>query len=146
MTKYIEFVKVHDMGKIQNPSYEGDAGFNLVCCQTTELKPLIPTNIHLGVEVALPAGMSAMFVTRSHAISKGIFVFPTLIDSGYRGLLWAYAINFGAETQIVLPGVSIVQLLPVLTLADDIRVVETNKLPESIRGNRGFGSSGGAML
>src|SRR5207237_10841847 len=92
---------------------------------------------------ALPDGYAGFGQARSglaarHAIS--VFNAPGLIGSGYRGEVRVVLLNPDrAHAFVVEPGMRIAQLvvLPVPAL----ELVETDELPESERGVRGFGSS-----
>ena len=65
---------------------------------------------------------------------------PGLIDSGYRGEIRVVLLNTDAsKTFRVAPGDRIAQLV-VLALPE-LRITETDELPESDRAQRGFGSS-----
>jgi dUTP pyrophosphatase len=122
-------------------AYAGDAGLDLSSCKRLELAPgeraLVPT----GLAVAIPDGHAGFVQPRSGLAAKhGITIVntPGLIDSGYRGEVQVALLNTDArETFVVEQGMRIAQLvvlaLPELELVDE--------LPDSERGERGFGSS-----
>ena len=65
---------------------------------------------------------------------------PGLVDSGYRGELRIILLNTDREHAFeVEPGMRIAQLVLLPVPAVELRVVD--ELPESERGERGFGSS-----
>jgi dUTP pyrophosphatase len=65
---------------------------------------------------------------------------PGLIDSGYRGEVRVVLLNTDrSETFVVEPGMRIAQL--VVLEVPQLELVETEELPGSERGVRGFGSS-----
>ena len=65
---------------------------------------------------------------------------PGLIDAGYRGELVVILLNTDREHGFVVePGVRIAQL--VVLPVPEVELVETEELPASERGVRGFGSS-----
>ncbi len=96
-----------------------------------------------GLAVAIPEGYAGFVQPRSGLASRhGISVVnaPGLIDSGYRGEVRVVLLNTDrAETFVVEPGMRIAQL--VVLEVPQLELVETEKLPESERGVRGFGSS-----
>ena len=96
-----------------------------------------------GLAVAIPEGHAGFVQPRSGLASRhGISVVnaPGLIDSGYRGELRVVLLNTDrAETFVVEPGMRIAQL--VVLEVPQLELVETEELPESERGVRGFGSS-----
>ena len=124
-------------------AYSGDAGLDLSACERIELAPgeraLVPT----GLAVAIPDGFAGFVQPRSGLATKhGISIVntPGLVDSGYRGELQVALLNTDLrETFVVEPGMRIAQLvvLPVPSLD----LLEVDELPESERGERGFGSS-----
>ncbi|MDE7262648.1 MAG: dUTP diphosphatase [Oscillospiraceae bacterium] len=100
---------------------------------------LIPT----GVAVAIPAGYVGILASRSSmgvrngvGFSNGIGV----IDSDYRGPLRVGLHNLREAPYTVQPGDRIAQLLVVPVACPELEVVDA--LPETERGEGGFGSTG----
>ncbi len=124
-------------------AYAGDAGFDLAACDPVELGPGERAVVGTGLAVAIPEGYAGFVQPRSGLAARhGIAVVnaPGLIDSGYRGEIRVVLLNTDrSQGFLVEPGMRIAQLvvLPVPELA----LVETDELPESERGVRGFGSS-----
>jgi dUTP pyrophosphatase len=127
------------------PAYAkpGDAGLDLRASESVTLEPgerrLVPT----GLAVAIPEGHAGFVLPRSGlAMHKGVTVLnaPGLIDSGYRGELKVLLINHGAEAVGIERGERIAQL--VVQPVARVRLVEGERLPDSARGEGGFGSTG----
>jgi dUTP pyrophosphatase len=127
------------------PAYAkpGDAGLDLRASESVTLEPgerrLVPT----GLAVAIPEGHAGFVLPRSGlAMHKGVTVLnaPGLIDSGYRGELKVLLINHGAEAVGIERGERIAQL--VVQPVSRARLVEGERLPDSARGEGGFGSTG----
>lgn len=127
------------------PAYAkpGDAGLDLRASEAVTLEPgerrLVPT----GLAVAIPEGHAGFVLPRSGlAMHKGVTVLnaPGLIDSGYRGELKVLLINHGAEAVGIQRGERIAQL--VVQPVARARLVEGEWLPDSARGEGGFGSTG----
>lgn len=140
------FKKDHPDARVKPPSLPGDAGINLYCVEDTPL-PAHPTitKVELGIRVALPDGLVATMITRSGAVMRGLFCLPGLIDTGYRGPLFAFVVNLSGSEQMVMAGESIVQLFLLLNCTpglDILDVTEMGELPSSIRGTNGFGHTG----
>jgi dUTP pyrophosphatase len=121
----------------------GDAGLDLRASEAVTLESgerrLAPT----GLAVAIPEGYAGFVLPRSGlAMQKGVTVLnaPGLIDSGYRGELKVLLINHGAEAVGIERGERIAQL--VIQPVAHARLVEEERLPDSARGARGFGSTG----
>ncbi|MCG8469832.1 MAG: dUTP diphosphatase [Gemmatimonadetes bacterium] len=102
---------------------------------------LVPT----GLRIAVPEGYEAQVRPRSGlALRHGIVLpnAPGTIDADYRGEVAVILCNTGDETFEIARGDRIAQLVlsPVARLEWD----ETTELPESRRGEGGFGSTGEA--
>jgi dUTP pyrophosphatase len=129
------------------PSYRtsGSAGVDLYAAVSEPVvlmpgeRKLIPTGIH----IALPPGYEAQVRPRSGlALQYGIGMVnsPGTIDSDYRGEIAVILINWGSEPFTIQRGDRIAQLIvaPVAHIEWD----ETDSLPESERGEGGFGHTG----
>jgi dUTP pyrophosphatase len=124
---------------------DGDAGADLVASEDVLLAPgggraLVPT----GMAVAIPAGYAGFVQPRSGlALKHGVTCLntPGLIDSGYRGELKVLLVNTDpTEPFQVRRGERIAQL--VVQRVEHVHFAETDVLPESTRGEGGFGSTG----
>lgn len=135
--------RLRDDAVVPGRAYAGDAGLDLAACERVELAPGQRALVGTGLAVAIPDGYAGFVQPRSGLAAKhGITIVntPGLVDSGYRGELKVVLLNTDAtEPFVVEPGMRIAQLvvLPVPGIAP----VEVVELPESERGERGFGSS-----
>ncbi len=129
------------------PSYAhpGDAGADLHAAVDLTLDPgeraLVPT----GIAMALPEGYVALVHPRSGLAAKhGISIVnaPGTIDAGYRGEVKVCLVNTDRDDPFaVRRGDRIAQLVIQRVEAADF--VEADDLPESARGEGGYGSTGG---
>lgn len=128
------------------PSYShpGDAGADLSSAESLTLLPGGRAVVGTGVSIALPKGYVAFVVPRSGLAAKhGITVVnsPGTVDAGYRGEIKVTLLNTDKESSFdINVGDRIAQLI-VMPFAQ-ARFIEVEKLPESERGEHGFGSSG----
>ena len=102
-------------------------------------RAMIPT----GIALALPPGHEAQVRPRSGLAARhGITLLnaPGTIDADYRGEVSAILINLGEKTFTVEPGMRIAQMVVAPVVSVDW--TETDDLPESVRGEGGFGSTG----
>ena len=124
-------------------AYSGDAGLDLAACDRVEVGPGERAVVPTGLAVAIPDGYAGFVQPRSGLASRhGISVVnaPGLIDSGYRGEIRVVLLNTDRREKFVVePGMRIAQL--VVLPVPELELVETEELPESERGVRGFGSS-----
>jgi len=100
---------------------------------------LVPT----GIAVAIPPGYEFQIRPRSGlAIRHGITVVnaPGTIDAEYRGEIKIGLINLGKETFRIERGQRIAQM--VLARVEQVKWSEVARLPETARGDGGFGHSG----
>jgi dUTP pyrophosphatase len=129
------------------PAYatDGDAGADLVAAEALTLAPaggraLVPT----GAAIAIPAGYAGFVQPRSGlALRHGVTCLnsPGLIDSGYRGELKVLLVNTDpTEPFTIERGDRIAQI--VIQRVEHCSFVEVTELPDSERGEGGFGSTG----
>jgi dUTP pyrophosphatase len=135
--------RLRDDAALPARAYSGDAGLDLAACERVELGPGERAVVGTGLAVAIPEGYAGFVQPRSGLASRhGISVVnaPGLIDSGYRGEVRVVLLNTDRrDTFVVEPGMRIAQL--VVLAVPELELVETEELPESQRGVRGFGSS-----
>jgi dUTP pyrophosphatase len=99
--------------------------------------------IATGLAIAVPNGFEAQVRPRSGlALKHGVTVLnsPGTIDADYRGEIKVILINLGEEPFIIERGMRIAQL--VIGRINPIAWQEVETLPDSDRGDGGFGSSG----
>ena len=126
-------------------AYEADAGLDLAACERCEVGPGERAIVPTGLAVAIPEGYAGFVQPRSGLAARhGISVVnsPGLVDAGYRGEVLVILLNTDQrETFVVEPGMRVAQL--VVVPVPQVDVSEVAELPESERGPRGHGSSGG---
>jgi dUTP pyrophosphatase len=99
--------------------------------------------IGTGLKLAIEPGYEFQVRPRSGlALKKGLTVVntPGTIDSDYRGELCVVIINLSRADQFIKLGDKIAQIVPAPILLDIIEYVDN--LPETLRSDKGFGSSG----
>lgn len=129
------------------PAYETahSAGMDLAAAVSddTPLPPGERTLVPTGLSIALPEGYEAQIRPRSGLAARhGVTVLntPGTIDADYRGEVKVILANFGTEAFVIRRGERIAQLV----VAPVLRGVweEVAELPETARGEGGFGSTG----
>lgn len=93
-----------------------------------------------GVSVQIPEGWCGIIVSKSGLNVKHGILSTGLIDSGYVGTIRVKLYNNGTEPFSVDGGMKISQLVVVPCMIDELVLVDS--LPDSERGNNGFGSTG----
>lgn len=143
----VYFKKLPHASDLDLPSYESAAAAGMdiraALDEPVQLNPgkraLIPT----GLQMALPQGYEAQIRPRSGlAWRNGITMLntPGTIDADYRGEVKVLAINHSEELFTVNHGDRIAQM--VIAPVQQCTVEEVEELPESERGEGGFGSTG----
>ena len=129
------------------PAYstEGSAGMDVraAIVEPIILKHLqvemIPTNL----QVEIPPGYEIQVRPRSGLAAKhaiGVLNSPGTIDSDYRGEIKIILINFGKDEMLINSGDRIAQLI--LSKVYKAKLIETDNLKNSKRGEGGFGHTG----
>ncbi|MBN2105132.1 dUTP diphosphatase [bacterium] len=124
---------------------EGSSGMDLYAAvdKPITIQPgevmLVPT----GIRIALSPGYEAQVRPRSGLALKhgiGLLNSPGTIDADYRGVIGIILFNFGRAVFTIHRGDRIAQM--VIARVENAKVKVVRVLPESARGNGGFGSTG----
>ena len=132
---------------VKLPEYKtsGASGMDLIAFlkDPINIKPKKSSLIPTGLSVAFSENYEIQIRPRSGlAAKKNISVLntPGTIDSDYRGEIKVIIYNHGDSDFVVNNGDRIAQMI--LTPVIKIELEETNDLPETVRGEGGFGSTG----
>ena len=129
------------------PSYarQDDAGADLGCAEAVDLAPGQRAVVGTGIAIALPAGYAAFVHPRSGLAARhGVTLVnaPGTVDAGYRGEIKVVLLNTDPATPVSFRrGDRIAQL--VVQRVERAAFREVTALPDSARGDNGFGSTGG---
>jgi dUTP pyrophosphatase len=125
-------------------AHPGDAGADLTAAESARLAPGERALIGTGVRIALPDGFVGFVVPRSGLAARhGITVVnaPGTVDAGYRGEIKVTLLNTDATQAFdIAQGDRIAQLI--VMPVPRARFVPVDELPDSVRGDAGFGSTG----
>lgn len=143
---YVEFGKIRNVNSPQNRF--PDAGWDFFVPEDFS-----PTNLEPAEQVLIPSGIIARipenyalvaFNKSGIATKKQLMVGACVIDSGYYGEIHIHLINAGNDTVRIIPNMKIVQflLLPVPYVYMKEVDAEVALRWESVRGDKGFGSTG----
>ena len=132
---------------VKLPSYksEGASGMDLMAFikDQINIKPKTSSLIPTGLSIAFPKEYEIQIRPRSGLAAKNnisVLNTPGTIDSDYRGELKVIIYNHGNKDFIINNGDRIAQMIlaPVIKM----ELEETDNLPETLRGEGGFGSTG----
>jgi dUTP pyrophosphatase len=111
-----------------------------------DIPPLGKAEISTGLRVKVPEDSWANIKSRSSTgWKKGLNVFEGVIDSGYTGPLFVLVFNPNSEPVRIHEGDRIAQLI-IIPKYPLTSIVKTGDLPNTERGDSGFGSSGGHTM
>jgi len=111
--------------------------------ESLELAPLQRAAVATGIRIAIPEGYEGQVRPRSGlALRQGLSIpnAPGTIDADYRGEVKVILVNLGASPISIAPGDRIAQLVICPVVRAELRVLD--ELPETVRGDGGFGSTG----
>ena len=132
---------------VELPSYKtkGASGMDLMAFikKPINIKPKTSCLIPTGVSVAFPEEFEIQIRPRSGLAAKNnisVLNTPGTIDSDYRGEIKVILFNHGNNDFLINNKDRIAQMI--LTPVCKMNLEETNNLPETVRGDGGFGSTG----
>jgi dUTP pyrophosphatase len=140
----LRFRRLRPEAELPSAQHPGDAGLDLRAAVDAVVQPGERVMIPTGVAVAIPEGHAGLVLPRSGLAAKhGLTMAnsPGLIDAGYRGEVICAAVNLDREAPVkVHVGDRIAQL--VVVALPDVEPAWADELPETRRGDSGFGSTG----
>ena len=132
---------------VKLPAYktEGASGMDLMAFvkNSISLKPKTSTLVPTGLSVAFSKDFEIQIRPRSGLAAKNnitVLNTPGTIDSDYRGEIKVIIYNHGDKNFVINNGDRIAQMI--LTPIVKIELEESKDLPETLRGEEGFGSTG----
>lgn len=132
-TKYV--------GQVRGYARDGDCGADLACAETVTVMARRHASIALGCRLQAPPDIWIWLTARSSTWSRlGLMVIDGVIDSGFRGDLFARVYNPGLVSVTVQEGDRIVQAIAMPLVR--MNFVQVAALDPSERGENGFGSTG----
>jgi dUTP pyrophosphatase len=134
---------LHAAAQLPRRAHPGDAGADLFSVEEVTIPAGERRVVGTGLALAIPAGWAGFVQPRSGlAFKHGIMVVnsPGLIDAGYRGEVRVSLYNSGGVPFVVGIGERIAQL--VIQRVEEAAFSAAAELPETVRGEGGFGSSG----
>ncbi|WP_040210513.1 dUTP diphosphatase [Clostridium polynesiense] len=139
----LKVLRIHENAVIPNYAHPGDAGLDLYSVEEVIIKPGKSALISTGIKIELPPNTEAQVRPRSGlALKYSLTVLntPGTIDEGYRGEIKVILINHGIENFKVEKGMKIAQM--VVAPVYPVKVTEVQDISETMRSEKGFGSSG----
>jgi len=137
--------KLNSTVKLPEYKSNGASGMDLIAFikETIIVKPKTSSLVPTGISVAFSEDYEIQIRPRSGLAAKyniSVLNTPGTIDSDYRGEIKIIIYNHGDTDFNINNGDRIAQM--VLSPVIKMELEESNDLPETIRGSRGFGSTG----
>ena len=133
--------------KVELPKYktQGSSGLDLMAFieKSIKLNPKESVLVPTGISVAIAEDLEIQIRPRSGLAAKSnisVLNTPGTIDSDYRGEIKVILFNHGSSDFTINNGDRIAQMILVPVHKMDLEEVEN--LPETLRGEGGFGSTG----
>jgi len=141
----ILFKKLNSKVKLPKYKTDGSSGMDLMAFinKPISIMPQKSELIPTGISIAIPENTEVQIRPRSGLAAKNyisVLNTPGTIDSDYRGELKVILYNYGTKEFIVNNEDRIAQMVLVPVIKATFEEVE--QLPDTIRGDGGFGSTG----
>ena len=133
--------RLTETAKLPTRANPGDLGWDLYADASGVIRSENGVLVNTGIAIEFPKGVGGVIKDKSSLASIGLSVMGGVIDSGYRGEIKVILCNHNGGTYYIGKGQKIAQLILIPIL--DIEIEETAEpFLETIRGGKGFGSSG----
>jgi len=137
----LPFKKLQEQATLPTRGSEFAAGLDLYASQPVTVPSRGFTNVNTGVAVAIPHGFYGRIAPRSGLAAKfGIDTLAGVVDSDYRGEISCVLVNHGDTDFEVNVGDRIAQFIIEKIILPTPEF--TPELPQTARGDGGFGSTG----
>jgi dUTP pyrophosphatase len=133
--------RLSDKATLPKRGSEFAAGLDLSSAEDMVIPAGKRALVKTDLSIACPPGTYARIAPRSGlALKKGIDVGAGVVDADYRGPVGVILFNKGDDDFEIKVGDRIAQLILEQIILPDI--IETDELPDTVRGEGGFGSTG----
>jgi dUTP pyrophosphatase len=145
-TKTLGYKKLSPDAVDPSYNYDKDSGFDLYAIEDVALAGMSRAMVGTGLAFDIPDGYEIQVRPKSGlAINYGLTVLntPSTIDGGYVGEVKVILFNTSRETYQVKKGMKIAQaILCPVQQGKYVNLENLDELPETDRGDNGFGSTG----
>ena len=139
--EFLNFKKLDPKAVLPTRGSPASAGLDLYSIEEVRLHPHERCLVRTGLAVAIPEGHYGRVAPRSGlAVRNGVDVLAGVIDEDYRGEIRCLLHNTGDEI-VELPALTKICQLIIEKIAKPI-AVWVDSLPDTSRGEGGFGSTG----
>jgi dUTP pyrophosphatase len=133
--------KLREDAKLPTKGHPCDAGIDFYSIEEIKISSKSQIKISTGIAIEIPEGCVGLVWDKSSiAFNMGLKTMGGVIDAGYRGEIVFSIYNVSEKDVIIEKGQKIAQLL--IQKFEDCDILEVEDLNKSIRGDKGFGSTG----
>lgn len=137
----IRVKKVDEQAITPRYAHDTDAGMDFFALEDAVIPAHQSASVRTGIAVEIPTGYVGLVWDKSGLASKhGITTMAGVIDAGFRGELRFIVFNTTDEDYTFRAGEKVAQML--IQEFEHVGIVEVEKLSDTERGERGFGSTG----
>ena len=136
----LKIKKIKSEAVLPTRAHHDDAGIDMYACGEYVVEPGVSVKIGTGVALHIEEGNVGLIWDKSGVSSKGIKTLGGVIDAGYRGEVFVTVHNLGNTSYLFEHGQKVAQLL--IQKVEFPELIEVEELEGSVRGERGFGSTG----
>lgn len=140
MAAKIKVKLLHRDARLPTKAYEDAACWDLYACEDTIIMPWEGRPINVGIAIELPRGWVGKIYTRSSHGFQGMRVHLGIIDADYRGHIGPFMVNHTPKLKTFKKGERVAQIY--FEPVSRVKLVQATKLNATVRGMKGYGSSG----
>ena len=133
---------INNTSKIPTKNSPDEAGYDLSSSEDCIIKPMERRLVKTGIAFSIPYGFYGHISDRSGmALKKGAHCLGKIVDPTYRGEIGVIILNTDMFEPIkIQKGDRVAQII--FKKYENVNFTVEDELDQSIRGDRGFGSSG----
>lgn len=131
---------MHEEARVPEKAHANDAGFDFFTLNEVILPPGETVKVRTGIASAFSDTFVLLLWDKSSIGAMGIKTLGGVVDAGYRGEIQIMLHNLHKEPITLKKGQKVAQ--GVLQKVEHVEVRVVDELPESMRGEGGFGSTG----
>lgn len=133
--------KLDARAKLPERAHHDDAGLDLCALESFTLAPGEKTAASTGIALAIPTGHVGLIWDKSSVpFTYGVKTMGGVVDAQYRGEVKVLLVNLSQLPVTFAAGQKLAQMI--IQKVELLAVEETDTLPDTERGEAGFGSTG----
>ena len=136
----IKVKKLKENAKLPTYGHPGDVGMDMYAMEQVTIPPMGHHRFWHGFALEFPEGYAGIVKDKSSISKAGLHTMGGVFDAGYRGEYNTHLVNLSSASYTVEEGDKVGQLVIFPVAIAELE--ETDELSESVRGEKGFGSTG----